>query len=353
MGGKQSTTQQMTNVINDFTQIINNATSTCQSAATEQQVIEIQNASGDVNINGLNWTQCSTMKTDCKQSANEQTDLTEALSQEATAIANQSAPNVSLNFTIQDVNQIQTNMTNLSKEVLNVTNNQCSATSDQLQRIYVGTAANVNLFNVSAKQVLDVTNKCVQDSITKTAAYTAVEQTLSAKSSQKVSSIGLILIIVVCIIVVIVVAVCAWKYGGKKKDTPEVAAAKSAEQVANIQKKAAKSTLKAAELQGNATKAAAKAEATAAAEALKAAAEALKAAKARAAVEAAETAKAKAAAKAAAKAPMPPPAPTGGPNQAAAAAMSLPPAGSLGLGGGGGRFSSCALSSSRRRWRHG
>ena len=251
MGANQSATQEAMNIVYEFTQVSNDTESACDATNTQTQQMKITDVSGNVFVHDINWKQSSIMDTQCLQSSDTNTKLTNAIDQTASQITNQETSPIQFDLTNSTSDQITDQVVNLGTEVLNLTRNKCSSENNQSQTALVGTVGNnATVYGLTWEQLQKNTTECVQKNIQDTDEFQKVSQSISQESTQKVSSLATILIVIAVIIVLIIVIALVVKY--TKKDTPEVQVIKAqknaVQQQAKLQKQIANAKIAKAKL---------------------------------------------------------------------------------------------------------
>ena len=179
MGANQSATQEAMNIVNEFTQVINDTESACDATNTQTQQMKITDVSGNVFVHDINWKQSSIMDTQCLQSSDTNTKLTNAIDQTASQITNQETSPIQFDLTNSTSDQITDQVVNLGTEVLNLTRNKCSSENNQSQTALVGTVGNnATVYGLTWEQLQKNTTECVQKNIQDTDEFQKVSQSI-------------------------------------------------------------------------------------------------------------------------------------------------------------------------------
>lgn len=184
MGGTQS--KSSIDVLNSISSsVTQNIVKSCSTAATQNQLIQIQNVAGDVDLTGTSQKQGTSINSECLFSSNTQADLQNKLAQDLVNKADASGfPIVSaLGSTKADA---IINLKNQFSSSVNQSDLQQSITTSlQQQQISV---ANVG-GNVIAKGInQDQTSEIVAKSIMQSSGYASVINDLAQKIDQKSTS---------------------------------------------------------------------------------------------------------------------------------------------------------------------
>lgn len=194
MGGttSKSTFQQLTDISTDVT---TKTIMSCSTAATQNQMISLQNVKGDVNISGVNMNQGASINMSCIMSTDMQSQIS---TQVAAAIAQtaESKGQAVLSALGRTKSEAQTNIqTMIRNNITNVTQSDISASISQSQSI---TAANVGGNVVIANVSMEQSAKIVAQALMSTSAYqvaindSATKMDQSSKSTEENPVAGII-----------------------------------------------------------------------------------------------------------------------------------------------------------------
>jgi hypothetical protein len=205
-----------------LTEVVMSNTSNCGAAATSIQRIKLENISGDLNINDINYDSSQTVNLNCLQSSDNNTDIVNDLKSEITrSIRNkldgqnlglQSADTVDITRTVNEV----TNMINID----NIKN--CIINAINTQEITVGNVqGDANIKNINFKSAQNVVQECIQNDSNSASAVARLDRKIQSSLDNTVtgfiSSSGFIIIMIV--IVVVILLLVFLKMSRKSKNT--------------------------------------------------------------------------------------------------------------------------------------
>jgi hypothetical protein len=177
MGSSSSTVtdEQINNIINSV--IVNNVT-TCKTPLSQQQKLDFQNVRGNVDINGLDWSQYANLNLTCVGSNNSANKIRSAVEQELDQLATSHAGFFSTSSSSSKSNNQLIN--NISNEFTNNNIQECASGIAQSQ--------NITAKNISGNVVVEDVNW--EQSATSIADCMFNNETVSENSNQLVSNIN-------------------------------------------------------------------------------------------------------------------------------------------------------------------
>lgn len=181
----------------------------CKASSSQSQAINVESdCDGDVTITGNNLSQHASFDAACLQkasiTADEKTDLTNKMSQAASAVSQM----ISANPGSTEANNIMSSYLGLASEMENIIEQSCNIGSKQSQSINVKRSkckGNVLVAGNNMEQYVKSVDKCVQDAIMKSSRVTNIKQTIDQTAKAEQSAFGLLILIIGIIIILILV----------------------------------------------------------------------------------------------------------------------------------------------------
>jgi hypothetical protein len=179
------------NTINSYVQqclnVSSSAVQNCSTQLTNTEGLQIIGTDGNVTISNVDWSQISQVKMDCladqKTTQTLQSQISQAMSQNATAITQALSANLN---TQTDTQNIMNNVEQLGQTIASTFVQECTQNAVQNQSIKVkDTKGNVTVNNLNWSQVSASVSSCVQ----KTAAVASLTSTIENSLGQTAKSV--------------------------------------------------------------------------------------------------------------------------------------------------------------------
>lgn len=177
MGNELSTnvSKETVNVLNN---VFNSVSNSCVTQATQNQSIDLSGLTGSSIILTADWSQQLVVNASCLATSNLSTNLSNAIAQEATQLAESTEQQFSLATFGEAENYVKI-MTNLSNTITNVYVNECQVTSEQIQNITISNSqAQLVTANTLWTQTLNTTSNCVFNNTAVTAIQNQIQQSV-------------------------------------------------------------------------------------------------------------------------------------------------------------------------------
>jgi len=211
MGNVTTTENRSTQLVDTLMQVVNDNTTTCRSALTQEQIINLSATApgAQIVIPTITGNQAARINTQCYQQNINSTDLEnkilQAAQQEAIAITQTLAlPSITDTLAVNDA------VTKVAQEIINATRQDCSNLSRQSQVLNIqaaGQQSQIFVDSVNWNQTYDSILSCVQNSDSVSRAKNNLDQVINqyAKTEQKNTFGSLFLIIGIVIVVIIII----------------------------------------------------------------------------------------------------------------------------------------------------
>lgn len=163
------------------------ATSTAQSCfprLSQQQIIQIANAHGNVDINGIKAGQTIFLDVNCMSTSSVTNDVQQQISSQLSQMANALVGGLSLGQS--DANNLMKSTIDLSSAIANAFTQSCTLAASQQQLISViDVGGNVHISNIDWDQFANTVLDCVQQTVVNTTAAQTIAQIIDQGAKAK------------------------------------------------------------------------------------------------------------------------------------------------------------------------
>jgi len=189
MGGTHSTST--SSLLNSLA--VNASTSTimqCATAATQEELVQVQNVAGNVNISNVSMNQGATINLQCVMQTNTTTDIASAVSDAITQYANSQGQAV-LSALGNTTSEVKSNIQNkITSNINQTTSQQMSANITQQQGITAANiGGNVTISNITMDQSAQVFASALMNTTAFASVINSVANTIDQTSASKETTI--------------------------------------------------------------------------------------------------------------------------------------------------------------------